>query len=258
MKKRTPTELLSALYELIDIESFDESVNARSLFEHIGHTVRNDELTFYEGEDLIDMLLEPASAGKIVDIGCGRGASREACLRIAPMIEWAGLEVGDTYNRPPSDRDDIHVFNGRDIPMDSDSVDFFYSKQVFEHVRYPEQLLGEIHRVLKPGGLFFGSVSGQEPYHFYSMFNFTPYGWYQVLHDNGFQVIQLSPGADGISVTLRHLSKNKKLFPGIFNGKSVLQPRLSAKFNNESIRKCNLRMLIYAAHIAFVSKKQEC
>lgn len=49
----------------------------------------------------------------------------------------------------------------------------------------PESLLADVTRVLRPGGAFVGSVSCLEPYHSFSYWNFTPYGWYVWLARRG-------------------------------------------------------------------------
>jgi hypothetical protein len=56
-------------------------------------------------------------------------------------------------------------YDGVHIPLKEAAVDLVYSRQVFEHVRHPESLIGELHRVLKPGGLFVGSTSQLEPFY---------------------------------------------------------------------------------------------
>ena len=71
-----------------------------------------------------------------------------------------------------------------------------FSRQVFEHVRHPDALMREVARVLKPGGVFFGSVAYLEPYHSRSIFNFTPYGLMTVLGNAGLRLSELRPGID--------------------------------------------------------------
>ncbi|QFU74432.1 class I SAM-dependent methyltransferase [Halioglobus maricola] len=249
----TLPQILSMLYDALDVEPFDSGANTKSLFAEIGHAVPSDTVRIYEAEDLIPELLDATANGMVVDIGCGKGASRAIFQEVAPRMNWLGLEVADTYNKPKVDQ--IRFFNGHEIPLESNSVDYCYSRQVFEHVRQPEKLLSEIYRVLKKGGIFFGSVSGHEPYHFYSLFNFTPYGWYTILNDAGFEVTRLLPGADGMAVALRHISENKKLFPGIFRGKSWIGDAIESKCSKESVQEKNTRLLIYAAHMSFVAEK---
>jgi hypothetical protein len=76
---------------------------------------------------------------------------------------------------------------------------------VLEHVRYPDRLLPDVTRVLKKGGLFIGEVSYLEPYHSYSVFNFTPYGLSRVFADAGLELRELRPGIDAYSLITRQL-----------------------------------------------------
>ena len=86
------------------------------------------------------------------------------------------------------------LYDGNCIPFQNSVFDIVYSKQVLEHVRFPDDAIKEIVRVLKPGGLFIGSVSHTEPYHAYSIFNWTPYGVIQVFKSADMDYIQIYPG----------------------------------------------------------------
>ncbi len=65
--------------------------------------------------------------------------------------------------------------------LDSQSVGEWMRK----HVRHPDALAAEIFRVLKPGGKLIGSVSQLEPFHSYSIFNFTTWGLVTVFTESG-------------------------------------------------------------------------
>lgn len=47
------------------------------------------------------------------------------------------------------------VADARALPFEDDSVDAVISEQLFEHVRDPQNIVKEIYRVLRPGGLVF-------------------------------------------------------------------------------------------------------
>ncbi len=55
---------------------------------------------------------------------------------------------------------DIH-----DIPLEGASVDAIICSSVLEHVRDPRRAMGEMQRVLKPGGTMFFYVPSTYPYH---------------------------------------------------------------------------------------------
>jgi SAM-dependent methyltransferase len=55
---------------------------------------------------------------------------------------------------------DIH-----DLPFNDASVDAIFNIAVLEHVKSPDLVLKEIHRVLKPGGKVFSVIPFMQPFH---------------------------------------------------------------------------------------------
>ena len=96
---------------------------------------------------------------KLIDIGAGFGRTflyLEAA-GIAQQFELRGLDID------PQRKD--HVYAGNPWPIDQgdaeqpleiadNSCDVIVCEQLLEHLNEPNQLIEEIHRVLKPGGLF--------------------------------------------------------------------------------------------------------
>lgn len=90
--------------------------------------------------------------GKILDLGCGRGEFLKGFIRcglngygvdrstiaksICPEVE---ILQSDLENEP--------------LPYSDNSFDLVFSKSVLEHFYYPEKLIQEIYRILKPGGM---------------------------------------------------------------------------------------------------------
>jgi len=153
----------------------------------------------------------PDGARNVLDLGCGSGASidtfRAIAARRGRAIEWRGVDIADSPEVRARTRGDgvFDTFDGVTLPYADESFDVVYSDQVFEHVRHPDRLVREVARVLKADGTFMGTVSYLEPYHSYSIFNFTPYGLVSVLRDAGFQVVALRPCVDGLTLIWRQL-----------------------------------------------------
>jgi len=155
---------------------------------------------------MLELLSAAAGRGRrVLDLGCGTGASRDFMRQAEPGLDWVGLDVAESPEvrlRTLRDRPFV-TFDGSRVPFAAGSVDLVYSHQVFEHVRHPERLLAEAARVLAADGVFVGSTSQLEPFHSRSRCNFTAFGFRDLLEAAGFRAIELRPGVDGLTLTVR-------------------------------------------------------
>jgi SAM-dependent methyltransferase len=216
--------------------------------------VPSDVARQYSSRMLLSMIAArfPLSSLKILDLGCGDGRSFDWCQQAFPDCNWIGLDIEDSPEVRSRRRADcvFRSYNGTDIPISNGELDVVFSNQVFEHVRHPDRLLAEVHRVLRPGGVFIGSVSYLEPYHSYSIFNFTPYGWYQINKSNGLQLEMMAAGIDSLSLIRRSLYRPPedpalwRLSP--LNREIIDDLRLTPKEKN-------YKMLMYAGHMVFIA-----
>ncbi len=98
------------------------------------------------------------AGGTILDYGCGRGQT--VALGVAAGLDIWGADTfsghyADWANHvEPAAQGRIKAIVEELIPFADDTFDFVMSNQVLEHVRDPEAVVREVHRVLKPGGLF--------------------------------------------------------------------------------------------------------
>jgi ubiquinone/menaquinone biosynthesis C-methylase UbiE len=107
------------------------------------------------------MPLGPGS--KIVEIGCGRGAGARLILKsFRPSLLSAqdlDIEMIARAGRYLSDREkeivSLSVADATRIPLRGQSVDAVFGFGFLHHVPAWQNALGEIARVLKPGGFYF-------------------------------------------------------------------------------------------------------
>ena len=95
------------------------------------------------------------------------------------------------------------TFDGVHLPFNSQAVDLVYCHQSLEHVHSPQKLVKEIQRILVPGGTLVGATSHLEPYHSYSHWNYTPYGFVTLIDEAGLKVKEMRPGIDGMTLFIR-------------------------------------------------------
>lgn len=94
-------------------------------------------------------------SGDLLELGCGEGRGVDQLL---PRVDsYLGLDkIGEVIERLKTRYPDGQFMQSVFPPVPvvyPDSFDFIVSFQVIEHVRDDRLFLGEIHRLLKPGGV---------------------------------------------------------------------------------------------------------
>ncbi len=102
-----------------------------------------------------------AGAPRILDFGSGSGNSTGFFRKHFPSADLTGLDVSRKSlalaQRRVGAAARFVCFDGRTIPFAPDSFDVVFTACVFHHIPADRHvpLLGEIHRVLRPGGSLF-------------------------------------------------------------------------------------------------------
>ncbi|MBB2168955.1 class I SAM-dependent methyltransferase [Gluconacetobacter aggeris] len=200
-----------------------------------------------------------------MDLGAGDGRSYDVASQAFPDLAWVGVDIADSPEVVSRTRTDCNfrTFDGINLPFSNNSFDVVYSRQVFEHVRYPEALLREVARVLRPGGFFIGSVSQMEPFHSNSLWNFTYYGFAVLADSAGLSLSEFRPGIDGITLTTRHFAlfglaqDMRGIFASMFSADSPINVLIGNIFSGRrcSVSEVNRTKTTYCGHLCFQFRK---
>jgi SAM-dependent methyltransferase len=151
----------------------------------------------------------------VLDLGCGAGNSLDLFRKYDPNIAWVGLDIENSPEVQTRKLRDANfaTYDGTHIPFADNTFDLIYCKQVLEHVRYPQRFMSEAARVLRPKGCLIGSTSHLEPYHSYSYWNYTPYGFSVIAGEAGLRLLEIRPSIDALSMLFTHVWQR---FPAIW------------------------------------------
>jgi len=99
-----------------------------------------------------------------LDLGCGDGILTDILFkRVGKVPRLVGVDIDPLETEaaaayPFYER--IHTCPAQAIPEPDDSFDYVVSNSVLEHIPDLESVIGEVARVLKPGGRFYFTVPG--------------------------------------------------------------------------------------------------
>ncbi|MGK7873267.1 MAG: class I SAM-dependent methyltransferase [Xenococcaceae cyanobacterium] len=107
-----------------------------------------------------------AHGKKILEIGVGAGTDHLQWARAG--AECYGVDLTDAAIETTRTRLEIYGFqsnlqriDAEKLPFADESFDLVYSWGVIHHTEYPELIIQEIKRVLKPGAVFIGMMYGR-------------------------------------------------------------------------------------------------
>ena len=225
-----------------------------SLWQLVSSAIPADSSSQTSPFELVATEMSRADAPALVlDVGCGDGKSAAVFREVKPDVAWVGLDIAESELVRKVRDEAVVIYDGVHMPIATGSIPLVYSQQVFEHVRYPEQVLAEIARVLAPGGVFIGSTSHLEPYHEYSLWNYTPYGFKVLVEAAGLRLRELRPGIDGVALITRTFEGRLPEHGRWWSGESPLNAEIErrAAAENASHAKVNNRKLGVCGQFCF-------
>src|ERR1035437_5812332 len=135
----------------------------------------------------------PQLSGKLLDVGCGSEPYRS----LFTVDTYIGLDIDSDASRQRGVADQL--YDGGVFPFSDGAFDPALCNQVLEHVFNPDVFLGEIARVLKPGGRLLLTVpfvwdEHEQPYDFA---RYSSFGLRAILEKQGLKIlIHKKLGAD--------------------------------------------------------------
>ena len=208
------------------------------------------------------LLLDKTNSIRVVlDLGCGEGNSVDFFRSVKADIQWVGLDVDispEVEKRIRADAE-FKTFDGIHIPYEDNYFDLIYCNQVMEHVRFPEELMSNICRVLKPKGYLVGATSQLEPYHSLSVWNYTPHGFRLLVEEAGLQLQEIRPGIDALTLIIRAALQRPKFFSRWWEKESPLNKviNLVGFFARKEKQEINFAKVVLCGQFCFIVQKVE-
>ena len=94
---------------------------------------------------------------RFLDLGCGRGDFLRGFIRCG--LHGQGVDRSDAAKLICPEAEILQSdLENEPLPYEDNTFDIVFSKSVLEHFYYPERLVQEIYRILRPGGLIITMV----------------------------------------------------------------------------------------------------
>lgn len=142
--------------------------------------------------------LAPALYGTLLDFGCGQKPYKNLCVNATQYIGVDFQNEGHSH-----EKEDIDIYyDGHHLPFNNEYFDSVFCSEVLEHVFNLDEVLNEIHRVMKPGGKMLLTVpfawdEHEAPNDFG---RYTSYGIKDIMERHGFEIEQFQKTGNFIKV----------------------------------------------------------
>jgi SAM-dependent methyltransferase len=149
---------------------------------------------FYIRQSIFDALVLNLNKfdGHLLDIGCGKMPYKDYILKNSMVTEYIGLDIENALEYDKKVKPNF-TWNGISMPFKDGLFETAIATEVLEHCPNPQIVLGEVVRVLKPGGCFFFTVPFLWPLHEVPKdeFRYTPFSLKRLLEESGFVNIDI-------------------------------------------------------------------
>jgi SAM-dependent methyltransferase len=215
--------------------------------------VRRPQITYKgpvalrDSSELLSALLPYLSpSSRILDLGCG---PRDQAVPFE-HLGYSYVAI-DNATAAADVLADAHA-----IPFRADTFDCVFSYAVLEHLHSPFLALQEIRRVLRPGGVFCGTVSQGEPFHS-SFFHHTVWGLISLAASSEMAILRLWPSYDTL-LSLAKMGRYPRLVKAairVIHALHTRAPFLAPRRLRWPLREKQLDELYRAASLCFLLQR---
>lgn len=155
------------------------------------HRLENTHISLFDPSYIVYKFLIPDleyainnySRGRVLDVGCGNKPYQSKFPET--VTEYVGCDI-EQSNLKLVDK----ICPATNLDFEKESFDTVFSTQVLEHVYDHKSAFMEISRVLKPEGIFIGSLPMTWPHHEEpnDFFRFTKYGLKELIEEAGLEM----------------------------------------------------------------------
>lgn len=159
--------------------------------------LEEENITVYTVRKLIFEAIQRATPhffGEILDIGCGIMPYREYILENnQKVIKYIGCDFEASLNEEYAMGKPELFWDGKTLPVADNSIDTVLMTELLEHCPYPEEVLKEAYRVLKPNGKIFFTVPFVWTLHVipYDEYRYTPFSLKRHIENAGFKNVAI-------------------------------------------------------------------
>lgn len=157
--------------------------------------LRPRTMFFYSARTaILESVTEESKAfyGTVLDVGCGFMPYKKIIEANPKVKKYVGMD----FEQTAAGIYDVRVepdlkWDGREIPLEAESVDCVMATEFLEHYAEPENALREIRRVMKPHGKIFATVPFVWNLHEipHDEYRYTPYSIERHFENAGFREI---------------------------------------------------------------------
>jgi 2-polyprenyl-3-methyl-5-hydroxy-6-metoxy-1,4-benzoquinol methylase/uncharacterized protein YbaR (Trm112 family) len=133
-------------------EHYQNDAVAYDYTEEAENAVEKEEITRLRQTILSQI---PSSAEWVLDVGCGGAWLAKALVpknRRVISMDISDINPIKALKNTPSPYHNAVVADVFELPIREDSIDCIIASEIIEHVSIPKAFLGELYKVLKPGG----------------------------------------------------------------------------------------------------------